>query len=73
MCMSGADPEFEKGGGVGGSPRQAFLTNVGQFRGLFNEFGTKRGGRATPAPPPPPPHLDPRLGGATMKVDTMLV
>ena len=47
--ISGADPGFEKGGVAGGSwalPKD-FL---GQFRGLFKEFGAKRGGRATPAP-----------------------
>ena len=41
MHTSEADPGIEKGGG-------AYL---GQFRGLFKEFGAKTGGRATPAPP----------------------
>ena len=48
---TGADPGFEKGGDAGGSrarPQNCF----GQSRGLFNEFGTKRGGHAPPAPPP---------------------
>ena len=44
VLLSGADPGFEKGGGAGGSgacPRDFF----GQFKGLFKEFGAKRGGR----------------------------
>ena len=51
---TGADPGFEKGGGAGGSRArpQDFL---GQFKGLFKEFGAKRGGRAPPHP------LDPSL------------
>ena len=51
---SGADPGFEKGGaqGIRGF---VFKISFSQFRGLFKEFGTKRGGRA------PPPPLDPRL------------
>ena len=47
QTLSGADPGFEKGGGAGGSgvrPREFF----GLFRGLFTEFGTKRGGCAPP-------------------------
>ena len=51
---TGTDPGFEKGGGAVGSGarlHKLFLTNVGQFRGLFNIFGTKRGERAPPAPP----------------------
>ena len=46
-----ADTGFEKGGGAvtSGAPSQHFF---GQFRGLFEEFGTKRGGRAPPAPSP---------------------
>ena len=52
MCesMPGADPGFEKGGGAvaSGARSQDFS---GQFRGLFKEFGAKRGGRAPPAPP----------------------
>ena len=63
--MAGADPEFEKEGGAGGSPTQAFLANLGQFGRLFEEFGTKRVGRAPPAPPsgcaPLRPPLDARL------------
>ena len=52
--MSGADSGFEKGGDADGSEAR-FSAYLGQFRGLFKEFGTQRGGRA----PPPPP--DPRL------------
>ena len=47
---SGADPEFEKGGGAGGSgalPQDVFDI----FRGFFEEFDSKRGGCALPAPP----------------------
>ena len=33
--------------------RRVFQAYLGQFRGLFKEFGTKTGGRAPPAPPPP--------------------
>ena len=55
--VSGADPGFEKGGDAEGSGAR-FSAYLGQFRGLFKEFGTQRGGRAPSAPPPP---LDPRL------------
>ena len=44
---SGADPGFQKGWDAEGSgtrPQDFF----DQFRGLFKEFGTKRGGRAPP-------------------------
>ena len=46
MALNG----FEKGGGAGGSGArpQAFF---GQFRGLFKEFGAKKGGRAPLATP----------------------
>ena len=47
---------------VGGSPTQAFLTILGQFRGLFKEFGTKKGGRA-------PPPLNPRLMSTILRYD----
>ena len=45
----GADPGFEKGGGAvaSGARSQDFF---GQFRGLFKEFGAKRGGIAPPGP-----------------------
>ena len=42
-----ADPGFEKGGGAEGSGVR-FSKYLGQFRGLFKEFGTKRGGCAPP-------------------------
>ena len=45
-----ADPGFEKGEGAGGSgasPQDFF----DQFRGLFKDFGAKKGGRTPPAPP----------------------
>ena len=48
--LAGADPGFEKGGGAEGSGVR-FPAYLGQFRGLFKEFGTKKGGRASPAPP----------------------
>ena len=47
---SGADPGFEKGGGAVASGAR-FQDFFGQFRGLFKEFGAKRGGRAPPAIP----------------------
>ena len=56
----GADSGFEKGGGAGGSGA-SFWSYLGQFRGLFKEFGAKTGGRV---PPPlwiracPRPHTD---------------
>ena len=46
---SGKDPGFEKGGDAEGSGAR-FSAYLGQFRGLFKAFGTKRGGRAPPAP-----------------------
>ena len=56
---TGADPVFEKGGGADGSGA-SFEAYLGQFRGLFKEFGTKTGGCAPPVTCAPPP-LDPRL------------
>ena len=48
MSCAGADPGFKKGGGaVGSGARSQYF--FGQFRGLFKEFGTKKGGRATPS------------------------
>ena len=52
MPSPGADSGFEKGVGAEGSGAR-FSAYLGQFRGLFKEFGTKRGGRAPPASPPP--------------------
>ena len=46
--------DLKKGGGAGGS-RASFWAYLGQFRGLFKEFGAKTGGRASPL------DLDPRL------------
>ena len=40
-----ADPGFEKGGGAGGTVA-SFWAYLGQFKGLFKEFGAKTGGRA---------------------------
>ena len=51
MMFAGVDPGFEKGRGAGGSGA-SFWAYLGQFRGLFKEFGAKTGGRAPPAPPP---------------------
>ena len=44
---AGADPGFEKGGaqGIWGLAPKIF----DPFRGLFREFGAKRGGRAPPS------------------------
>ena len=49
---TGADPGIKKRRGDGGSGA-SFWAYLGQFRGLFKEFGAKTGGRAPPAPPPP--------------------
>ena len=56
LLITGADPGYEKGGGVGGSGA-SFWAYLGKFRGLFKEFGAITGGRAPPCAPP----LDPRL------------
>ena len=46
LPLTGADSGFEIGGR--GDLGQDFLAYFGQFMGLFNEIGTKRGGRAPP-------------------------
>ena len=43
----GADPGFEKEGGAGGSVA-SLRAYLGQFSGLFKEFGVKTGGHAPP-------------------------
>ena len=48
---AGADPGYEKGGGLRAQTNNFFW----QFKGLFKEFGAKRGGRA-----PPPNVMDSR-------------
>ena len=50
--FAGADPGSEKGGGTVHVASGAHSEDVfGQFKGLFKEFGAKRGGRMPPAPP----------------------